>query len=400
MTSIDIFVLAATLIAGAILVWPRLSGARLWQATTTPLASIIGSGFLVLGPILDVSFGRYAPLAMAGLCAVAYAFGWAVRYNIAEIERQNEARPMLEERTDDLASWVLAFAYFISVAYYLNLFGAFAVDLTPFASEFAARLVTSSVFLLVLAVGWFKGFKALEGLERVSVGIKLAIIAGLLAGLAWYGADHVASGDIVLAPATITGWQALTLGFGLIVTVQGFETSRYLGNTYDAQTRIRSMRLAQWLSTAIYIVYIVLLTYAFPPVAGELEETEIIDMMQIVAVSLPILLVVAALSAQFSAAIADTSGSGGLISELSGRKLKPRDAYLVLVIVGLGLTWLADIFEIIAYASRAFAAYYGVQAALAAFTAQRRKGVTVRTAAFAGLAVLGLAMAVFGTPVE
>ena len=123
-------------------------------------------------------------------------------------------------------------------------------------------------------------------------------------------------------------------------------------------------------------------------------------MMQIVAVSLPILLVVAALSAQFSAAIADTSGSGGLISELSGRKLKPRDAYLVLVIVGLGLTWLADIFEIIAYASRAFAAYYGVQAVLAAFTAQRRKGVTVRTAAFAGLAVLGLAMAVFGTPVE
>ena len=307
---------------------------------------------------------------------------------------------MLEERMDDLASWVLAFAYFISVAYYLNLFGAFAVDLTPFASEFAARVVTSSVFLLVLAVGWFKGFKALEGLERVSVGIKLAIIAGLLAGLAWYGAGHVASGDIVLAPATITGWQALTLGFGLIVTVQGFETSRYLGNTYDAQTRIRSMRLAQWLSTAIYIVYIVLLTYAFPPVAGELEETEIIDMMQIVAVSLPILLVVAALSAQFSAAIADTSGSGGLISELSGRKLKPRDAYLVLVIVGLGLTWLADIFEIIAYASRAFAAYYGVQAALAAFTAQRRKGVTVRTAAFAGLAVLGLAMAVFGTPVE
>ncbi|MEK9751843.1 MAG: hypothetical protein VW338_01335 [Rhodospirillaceae bacterium] len=37
-------------------------------------------------------------------------------------------------------------------------------------------------------------------------------------------------------------WRAMTLGFGLIVTVQGFETSRYLGDEYDATTRNRSMR--------------------------------------------------------------------------------------------------------------------------------------------------------------
>jgi hypothetical protein len=398
MTAIDFFVLAATLLVGALLVWPRLAGAKLWRATSTPLASIIGSGFLVLGPILDASFGEYAPFAMAGLCLVAYAFGWAVRFNIAAIEAGG--RTAMEERVDTLGSWVLAFAYFISVAYYLNLFGAFAVDLTPFAGRESARLVTSAVFLLVLGVGWLKGFRALEGMERVSVGIKLAIIAGLLAGLAWFGARHVASGEIVLAPPTVAGWQALTLGFGLIVTVQGFETSRYLGNSYDATTRIRSMRVAQWLSTAIYVVYIVLLTYAFPPVSGHLEETEIIDMMRIVAVSLPVLLVVAALSAQFSAAIADTGGSGGLIHELSGGRLKPRDAYLLLVAIGLGLTWLSDIFAIIAYASRAFAAYYAVQAGLAAITAGRREGVSVKTAAFGGLALLGAAMAIFGTPVE
>ncbi len=398
MTFIDFFVLAATAIVGAILVWPRLARAKLWRATSTPLASIIGSGFLVLGPILDASFGEYAPFAMAGLCLVAYAFGWAVRFNIATIEAGG--RTGIEEHVDTLGSWVLAFAYFISVAYYLNLFGAFAVDLTPFAGREAARLVTSVVFLLVLAVGWFKGFRALEGMERVSVGIKLAIIAGLLAGLAWFGAGHVASGEIVLSPASVTGWQALTLGFGLIVTVQGFETSRYLGSSYDAATRIRSMRVAQWLSAAIYVVYIVLLTYAFPPVSGHLEETEIIDMMRIVAVSLPVLLVVAALSAQFSAAIADTGGSGGLIHELSGKRLKPRDAYLLLVTIGLGLTWLSDIFAIIAYASRAFAAYYAVQAGLAAVTAWRKEGLSVRGAAFAGLALLGAAMAVFGTPVE
>jgi hypothetical protein len=36
----------------------------------------------------------------------------------------------------------------------------------------------------------------------------------------------------------VHGISIVTLAFGLIVTVQGFETSRYLGSTYDAATRI------------------------------------------------------------------------------------------------------------------------------------------------------------------
>ena len=43
--------------AGAVLLWPRLADAPLWRATITPLASILGSGFLVLGPILNVLCG-------------------------------------------------------------------------------------------------------------------------------------------------------------------------------------------------------------------------------------------------------------------------------------------------------------------------------------------------------
>ena len=49
----------------------------------------------------------------------------------------------------------------------------------------------------------------------------------------------------------------MTLAFGLIVTVQGFETSRYLGAEYDARPRIASMRLAQWIASAVYLAYIV-----------------------------------------------------------------------------------------------------------------------------------------------
>jgi hypothetical protein len=44
---------------GAVLIWPRVANSIVWRATITPLASIIGSGFLVLGPILGVSYGGY-----------------------------------------------------------------------------------------------------------------------------------------------------------------------------------------------------------------------------------------------------------------------------------------------------------------------------------------------------
>ena len=64
---IDALILLGVVLTGALLAWPRLAKAPLWRATITPLASIIGSGFLVLGPILDVSYGAYAPLVMLAL---------------------------------------------------------------------------------------------------------------------------------------------------------------------------------------------------------------------------------------------------------------------------------------------------------------------------------------------
>lgn len=75
-------VLLATAIAGGVLLYPRLAKATLWRATITPLASIIGSGFLVLGPILTATYGLLAPAVMAIICLGAYLFGAAIRFNI------------------------------------------------------------------------------------------------------------------------------------------------------------------------------------------------------------------------------------------------------------------------------------------------------------------------------
>ena len=259
--SIDAIVVLCTLAAGGLLLWPRLTGNRLWRATTTPLASIIGSGFLVLGPLLSHSYGQWAPAVMALLCLIAYAFGWAVRINIAAIDAGQ--RSHFQVWWDDASSWVLVVAYVISVAYYLNLFGAFGLSLFFPESEIGPKLLTSAAYGLIAVVGLTKGFSALELMERFSVGLKLAIIVGLLAGLAVFFAQRGVAHEWVFSAPSVHGISGLTLAFGLIVTVQGFETSRYLGLAYDAQTRIQSMRVAQWLSAAIYMVYVVLLTYSF-----------------------------------------------------------------------------------------------------------------------------------------
>ena len=391
-------IIAVVTLAGAVLIWPRLSHAKIWRATITPLASIIGSGFLVLGPILDVSYGGYAPFVMVGLCALAYLFGSAIRFNIADIDRQPPSSQVVNT-LEVISSYVLAFAFVVSVAYYLNLFGAFGVSLTQLNDAFHANMLTSSTFLLILFTGTTRGFSALERMEQVSVGLKLAIIAGLLFGLAVHFGEVAGHHALQFDAPRVTGWAGITLMAGLIVTVQGFETSRYLGGTYDVATRIKSMRLAQALSTGIYCLYIVLLTYAFESDPLSLDETAIIDLMQVVAPILPLLLVVAALSAQFSAAIADTSGSGGLIAEVSKGVVSEKLAYALLVGVGLVLTWTANIFEIISYASRAFALYYALQSTIATIRAAR-SGHPAQSAIFAVLALVGVGIVVFGTPVE
>ncbi|SHE45585.1 hypothetical protein SAMN05444279_102244 [Ruegeria intermedia] len=352
----------------------------------------------MLGPILDVSYGGYAPLVMLALCALAYAFGGAIRFNIAQNARRTRPFPLLQ-RLETAASAVLAFAYFISVAHYLNLFGAFGVSLTQLDDACHANLLTTAVFTFILAIGWTRGFAALERLEQVSVGIKLAIIAGLIIGLAAYFGKTAGAGALAFDPPQVTGWAAITLAAGLLITVQGFETSRYLGATYDAPVRVRSMRMAQGISTVIYMVYVVLLTYAVDTDPRALDETTIIDMMHLVAPILPLLLVAAALSAQFSAAIADTAGSGGLIAEVTAGRIPEKLAYALPVGLGILLTWSFNIFEIISYASRAFALYYAIQALIAAVSAHQG-GRPLGTALGAGLSVLGLAIAVFGTPVE
>tara|TARA_R110002124_G_scaffold100846_3_gene248185 strand:+ start:5283 stop:6404 length:1122 start_codon:yes stop_codon:yes gene_type:complete len=372
----------------------------LWRATITPLASIIGSGFLVLAPILVYAYGSKAPLVMGALVLGAYLFGSAIRFNISIRSAPVSVHDYIAEKLEIGASWALALAFMISVTYYLNLFGAFGLSLTAFNSSQSAKLLSSVIFLIILAVGYMRGFSALEKMEYTAVTFKLAIIAGLLVGLGYYCYAKAVSSTLVVHPPQLTGWAAITLAFGLIITVQGFETSRYLGDEYSAADRIKSMRLSQLVAAAIYMIYITLFALSFEHEEFQLTETAIIDVMGMVAPVLPWILVVGALAAQFSAAIADTSGSGGLIAELTRERISTRNAYVLLVIIGLTLTWSADVFQIISYASRAFALYYTLQAAIAARIAFLLPDQRWRSLLFAVLVIFGLLIVGFGDAVE
>ncbi len=66
-------VCAAMILAACGLGARRVRSSEGWRATVTPLASIIGSGFLVLAPLLAATVGSWAPVAMTGIVMLAYA---------------------------------------------------------------------------------------------------------------------------------------------------------------------------------------------------------------------------------------------------------------------------------------------------------------------------------------
>ncbi len=343
---------------------PVVRTSRLWRATVTPLASIIGSGFLVVAPLLDTVVNGWAPLVILVIIVLAYAIGSVMRFNIRYLEpcldNGEISKPLsFLTRLSDLA---LALAYVISVTFYLRLLASFLLRAVEADHDLIANIITTVILGFIGILGFIRGLHALEELEEYAVNVKLAIIAALLFGLVWFDIDWAISGKDHFHFAEIHGWEdTLRVLAGVLIIVQGFETSRYIGDEYDTGTRIRTMRYAQWLSGAIYLVFVSL---SLPMLSGfnaEPDETAIIELSEKVAAILPAMLIIAAAMSQFSAAVADTVGAGGLLHEVSRKRIRPRRGYAMVTVFGIALVWMADIFEIIALASRAFAFYYLIQ---------------------------------------
>jgi hypothetical protein len=399
---IDYALIAITLGVMLVLNLPGLRRNRLWSVTITPLASIIGSGFLVVAPLLRDIAGPWALAAMGAIVVLAWYVGAVIRYNIRHAEpqlprcQQGRGDPLMC-RSERLSSWVLSVAYVISVAFYINLLAAYALDGLGLKTEENVRWLSTAVLGLIGLVGLIRGLEGLEWMEKFTVALKLAVIAALLAGLAWYDLHHPyvlpsPNPDLSLA-------DKLRMLAGTLLVVQGFETVRYMGNEYPADLRIRGMKLAQLISGAIYLAFIALVTPLLVQLApGQVSETALIQISRTIALSMPLILIIGAIMAQFSAAVADTAGAGGLLHEETRGRLNTHLAYALIALLAIGLIWLANIFEIIAYASRAFAFYYFLQAVIALRLSMQR-GETTKTLGFAVLALLLLAITLFAKAV-
>ena len=368
---------------------------------STPLASIMGSGFLVSAPLLAGIVGNLAVVCMLVLLVIAYFVGSAIRFNIRYFEPiENDGHGPAQDIAF-MSRIVLAGAYFISVTYYLQLLAAFLLSAVNVNDPIFANCITSVFLILIGGVGMWRGLKELEIVEKYAVSLNLGMITALLFGLIIYNISLIKSGNWTLpAISSKVDFHDIRVLLGLLIIVQGFETSHYLGDEHSAIQRIRTMRTAQYISSAIYLVFIALVTVLFQDGLGT-DVTAIIKMAKPVAVILPFLLSIAAIGSQFSAAVADTEGAGGLIEDITRHKVSVRYAYMLIVLITVTLTWKTNVNEIIAYASRAFALYYMLQCTVAWIVAFQMNDLRYRYArltVFAVLAVVCLLVFIIGLP--
>lgn len=385
-----------------LLLRPRLLASDYWRATATPLASIIGSGFLVSVPILRDVVGQWAVLPMLGLLVVAYLIGGAIRDNILYVEprMQNGDAAVQVTATERLSHLALSFAYFVSVAYYLVLFATFLLKSVGVEDAHLAKLIVTGVLLLIAIIGAWRGFHAVEGLEIYAVSVKLAIIAALLVALALFDALWLFGFAQGNGPTSgHLDFEDLPILLGLLILVQGFETSRFLGADYPAGLRIRTMKAAQILSAAIYIVFFLLMIPLMGADSQEMGVAAIVDIIRPVSVALPLMITIGALASQSSAAVADAIGAGGLLNDITKGRIPVRFCYPWIAGVSAIVTWETDVFSLITLASRCFALYYALQCLVAMLSA-RERSANGRAAGYALLLLLCAAIVVFGTPAE
>ena len=207
-----IVIVTALFVACVLLFYRPLVVSSSWRATITPLASIMGSGFLVCAPLLYANVGNYAVFAMAVLLCLAYGVGSVIRFNIrygeALFKKQSvpidsnreehrlhtahrdtshgvkagEATEFLE-KTSHI---VLAVAYCISVSYYLQLLAGFALQPFSFHKIWFGKMMVTLILTGIGVVGTVRGLKGIERMERTVVGINLSMIAALIASLVYH----------------------------------------------------------------------------------------------------------------------------------------------------------------------------------------------------------------------
>ena len=385
----------------------RLRNSKDWKATVTPLASIIGSGFLISAPLLVLTAGKWAPLVIVTIVFIAYFLGGVMRFNIINFEPLLEGRASRNRfilKLEAISRPTLGIAYIISVTFYLQLFSAFLFRGFNVSNPLFENISTTFMLIFIGVLGWRRGFSMLEVLEMAAVNLKLVIIFSMIVAHLVFNTNLIIDHQWELAKhshyTTVEAFQRI---LGMLIIVQGFETSRYMGQEYSTETRVKTMRYSQLISGIIYVLFVSSAMVLFNNL-HQVSEVSVIALCGMIAPILPFLLIIAALVSQFSAAVADTLGSSGLLSEATGKRISVKNGILIIALVAIVLTWTTNIYEIITLASRAFAAYYALQCLIAVIISFRMKAFSLlklyRVGSYLSLLILMLLVIFFSQSVE
>ncbi len=368
------------------------------RAAVTPLASIFGSGFLIVVPVLERAVGPWSVVAMAGVCLLAWLVGSATRHAVRVVEpgEADGTLDRLTRRLDTLAGGVIVVAYLISVALYLRIMADYVVRwFVPAGDAAAERLLAVGALALITTIGIVRGFHGLDLLDRWSLGAVLLLVSALGLTLLWHDIAHARAGTLQLppAPASHPVTTLLVLG-GILITVQGFEVVRFLGDEYGPRDRVNGSRLAQLVSTAVYLGFVAVATPVMGLGGPDGPDATLLDITMRVTPLLTAPLVLAALFSQLAAAVADTEAANGNLHGLWPR-LPRRTPYLIIGGAAAALAATAGTFTIVMVASRAFAAYYALQCVIAVRTSRG----TPRRIGYGLLAAVLVAITLFAEPV-
>ncbi len=369
---------------------------KVLRACVTPLASIFGSGFLIIVPILERTLGALAVVGMSAVCWLAWLVGDAIRHNVAAAARHDAGgRPdQLLRRVERASDLTIVVAYVISVALYLRILAQFVVGYVSSGSGLAERIVAVAIIGAITAVGLIRGLSGLRLLERVALAAVLVLVLAI--GLTFAGSDvGLLAGDGIDLPPVPGGGlgSALLVLGGIVITVQGFETVRYLVGV-DAPTRIAASRVAQVISSIVYVLLVALATPLMGLGTSPGADSDLLELVRRVAPLLALPLVLCAVLSQFSAATADTEAGVGNLRVIGWKPLIGRRSYVIVGSVAAILAATISTSIIIVVASRAFAAYYALQCGLAAHTSEHRG----RRIGYAALATVMIAVAVLAKP--
>ena len=371
---------------------------RVLRASVTPLASIFGSGFLIIVPVLERTLGGLAVLGAVGVSAMAWMVGSAIRHNVRVVEPLAARRALdgTNLRLERLSDVVIAVAYVVSIALYLRIMAEYVVDYVSPGGDTATSAVAAAALAIIVVVGITRGFSGLDLMERLALGAVLILTTILGATFLFESGDRLLGEGLDLPPVPDSGiGETLLMLGGVVITVQGFETIRYLGDEYDAPTRIWASRAAQAIAASIYVGVVIVASPLMGIGTAAGADATLLDIAERVAPFLALPLVACAILSQFSAATADTVAARENLRARFPQLLRGDRAYALSGVAAVAMIWTIPTFTIVTIASRAFAAYYCLQCVVAFRTASSLRA----RAGFAALAMVMGLIALLALPV-